>query len=275
MIQNHRAPVTPIPASTVLLVRDGLLARDGGPGLEVLMVRRHHRIEFAGGKLVFPGGKINASDADPALAALCLNAEALAAEVMAAKVAGVREAFEETGFLLARDAKDRSPIAHSRLAALGRFRIELDRNRIGMAEFLSRHDLVLDLDDLAPFARWITSIDRPLRFDTWFYLAMAPTGQVAAHDGTEAVASSWIGLADATNETEALALGLMLPTWANLRRLAKSSSAAAALAQARATPVVTVLPWLDAEAPGGPMMRISDDAGYDIASYPPSVAPEG
>jgi 8-oxo-dGTP pyrophosphatase MutT (NUDIX family) len=273
MKKTHTALVTPIPASTVLLVRDGGGSTPGGP--EVLLVRRHRATQFAGGKLVFPGGKINASDADPALAALCLNAERLAPEVMTAKIAGVREVFEETGFLLARDARDRSPIATDRLAALGPYRDDLDRSRIGMAEFLGRHDLILDLDDLAPFARWITPIDRPLRFDTWFYLASAPEGQVAAHDGNEAVSSSWLSSAEAANEAEALALGLMLPTWANLRRLAKSPSASAALAQARATPVVTVLPWLDTQAQGGPMMRIPEDAGYDIVSYPPSIAPKG
>ena len=44
-----------IPASTVLIIRDGV------SGLEVFMVVRHHQIDFAGGALVFPGGKVDLS----------------------------------------------------------------------------------------------------------------------------------------------------------------------------------------------------------------------
>lgn len=261
-------PVAAVAASTTLLLRDS------DTGLEVLMVRRHHRTEFAGGMLVFPGGKINATDGDPALGALCLNGENLPPEIRAAKVAGAREAFEETGFLLARDATTRAAIAPSRLAALGQFRDDLDKGRIGMAEFLSRHGLILDLDDLTPFGRWITPEDRPMRFDTWFFLALAPEAQESAHDGTEAVDSQWCNPKHLESKAEALAMGLMLPTWANLRRLARSRSAADAIVAARTTPIVTVLPRLDKNAPGGPVMRIPENAGYDLTDYPPPPLPK-
>ena len=48
--------VTPVLSATVVLVRDGI------DGLELFMVQRHHRIEFATGALVFPGGKADAGD---------------------------------------------------------------------------------------------------------------------------------------------------------------------------------------------------------------------
>ena len=53
-------PAVPIlPAATILMLRDD-------PSFEVLMVKRHHQIDFAAGALVFPGGKTHAGDEDPA-----------------------------------------------------------------------------------------------------------------------------------------------------------------------------------------------------------------
>src|SRR5271163_4444008 len=92
---NEAVPVRP--AATVLLVRDG------ASGLEVFMVVRHHKIDFASGALVFPGGSVDAGDyaiaADPAL---CGPASGLNERDRASRVAAVRETFEECGVLLAR-----------------------------------------------------------------------------------------------------------------------------------------------------------------------------
>ena len=52
-------PVTPLDASTVLLIRDS------DDGIEVFMVVRHSKADFASGALVFPGGKVDPEDADP------------------------------------------------------------------------------------------------------------------------------------------------------------------------------------------------------------------
>ena len=91
-------PATPLASATILLLRD-----DRGP-LEVFMVERHHRIDFATGALVFPGGKIEAGDADEALRAHCAGAEGLDDKALALRVGAVRETFEECGVLLARRA---------------------------------------------------------------------------------------------------------------------------------------------------------------------------
>ena len=45
-----------------------LLLRDGSAGLEVLLLRRHPGTEVLGGVYVFPGGKLDAADCDPAWA---------------------------------------------------------------------------------------------------------------------------------------------------------------------------------------------------------------
>ena len=54
-------PPTPVPAATIMMLRDA------ADGLEVFMVVRHHQIDFASGALVFPGGKTDAADFEPAL----------------------------------------------------------------------------------------------------------------------------------------------------------------------------------------------------------------
>jgi len=89
-----RAGAPPVPAATVVLLRDG---RDG---VETLMLRRNSKIAF-GGMWVFPGGRVDAEDAD-----------GLAADddLGAARAAAVREAKEEAGLSIEPDAL--VPLSH-------------------------------------------------------------------------------------------------------------------------------------------------------------------
>ncbi|MEO8113980.1 MAG: NUDIX hydrolase, partial [Phenylobacterium sp.] len=81
------------PAATILLLRDD-------PAFEVLMVKRHHQIDFASGALVFPGGKSHAGDHDPAWADHVLGWDAYDADQRGLRIAAIREVFEEAGILL-------------------------------------------------------------------------------------------------------------------------------------------------------------------------------
>jgi 8-oxo-dGTP pyrophosphatase MutT (NUDIX family) len=84
----------PVPAATVVLVRDS------STGLETLMLRRNSKIAF-GGMWVFPGGRVDEGDRDPA---------APEDELAAARRAAIREAEEEAGLVLAPDAL--APFSH-------------------------------------------------------------------------------------------------------------------------------------------------------------------
>src|SRR4249919_2119478 len=95
---EKKLPVMPVPAATILLVRDGT------DGLEVFMVKRHHQIDFISGALVFPGGKVDKRDNDAELSEFTDGGDGWTNAMRALGAAAIREAFEESGILLARDA---------------------------------------------------------------------------------------------------------------------------------------------------------------------------
>src|SRR6185437_6436044 len=83
--------------------------------LEVFMVKRHHQIDFVAGSLVFPGGKLEKGDSDAALAAHVDCDPTWTADMRALGAGAIREAFEESGILLARDARTGAFVTAERL----------------------------------------------------------------------------------------------------------------------------------------------------------------
>ena len=250
-------PATPRPASTMLLLRDA----PAGP--EIFMVVRHRAIEFAAGALVFPGGRVEAADAEIA-AGLAGTEDPLGAF----RVAAVRETFEECGLLLARTLGG-VPLDPAQGAAVGAaHRDALNAGARGFAALLQAEGLVPDVGALVPFAHWVTPADLPKRFDTRFFLAPAPPGHAAAHDGREAVDSIWIPPARALEEADAGQHTLLFPTRMNLKRLIGAADMAAAMATAAARPVVTVQPQIETDAEGRKVLRIPLEAGYGGPLFP-------
>ena len=249
-----------VPAATILLVRDG------ADGLEVFMVKRHHEIEFGGGALVFPGGRTERNDCDPALAGFIDGAGDLTPEFRALCVAAIREAFEEAGVLLARDASG-AFVTAARLAALDHFREQLEQEQIGLLALLEQEKLRLACDQLVPFAHWITPRNMPKRFDTHFFLAPAPPGHTGQHCGRESIDSLWVRPGDAIAKDGPGKL--MFPTRMNLMKLAAARNVDEATTTALATPPVVVEPWIERMAEGR-FVRIREDAGYAITRLPES-----
>ena len=224
------------PASTILLLRDG------AAGLEVFMVVRNRAIDFAGGALVFPGGRVEPADAS-------------LGEPF--RIAAIREAFEESGILLARRGDEL--LAEHNLPRDGDFHA-----------LLAEHALTPAPDALVHYAHWITPADMPKRFDTHFFLAEAPPRQVGLHDGGEAVESIWITPDQALAAAAAGERLLVFATRLNLAKLARFATVAQALAGAG--PVVTVCPE-PFHRNDATWLRIPAEAGYGQSEYLPTNRP--
>jgi 8-oxo-dGTP pyrophosphatase MutT (NUDIX family) len=259
MSESEKPVPTPVPAATILIVRDG------AQGMEVFMVKRHHQIDFIAGALVFPGGKVAKGDYDAGLSDFTEGAEGWSAEMRAFAAAAIREAFEESGILFAREAGSRDFISSERLESLEHYRHPLEKGEIGLIDMLRKEKLVIACDALARFAHWITPPNQHKRFDTHFFVAGAPVGHAGRHDGRESVDSVWIAPEQAIADRKKW--NVIFPTKLNLMKLAKSSNVADAMAAARAKPPLTVEPRV-VQREDGPYLTIREDAGYDQTSTP-------
>jgi 8-oxo-dGTP pyrophosphatase MutT (NUDIX family) len=261
-----------------MLVRDAP-APSGGTALEVLMVRRNLRSDFVGGAYVFPGGAVDLLDGGAeaeALSAGRSDAEASAllgvgSGGLAYWVAVVRETFEEAGLLLAwreggpgllaGDPEEEARFAAARAAVNAGTRRFLD---------LCRDErLQLGVGDIHYFAHWITPRGAPRRYDTRFFVAAAPPGQIAAHDAGETIAEVWISPHDALARHRAGEIEIIFPTIRNLQAIGRFATSAELLeAAARASSAVpTIEPRV---VPDGNGMRIvlPGDPSYERAPVP-------
>jgi 8-oxo-dGTP pyrophosphatase MutT (NUDIX family) len=236
-----------LPAASILLVRDA------PAGLEVLMVRRHGKSSFAPGALVFPGGKVDAVD-------VTLAAKHGANEVLPYRIAAIRETWEEAGIFLARHT---GTDAFLDQAEMGRLASAYRNPAMEMATIVEREKIELATDWLVRYAHWITPTAEPRRFDTQFFIAVAPAAQSAAPDGYEALDCFWFTPDGALREADAGRVLIVFPTRLNLLKLARSRTTHEALDRARNEPVVAVLPEMIVTEHER-IIRIGADSGYEI-----------
>lgn len=249
------SPPTPIePAATLILLRSS------GTCTEILMQVRHSGMAFAGGALVFPGGKIEAQDSDTALEGLIDDIQD-EEELRPAKIAAIRETFEECGLLLARSPGEPRLINGEQASRLARDRQSLNRGDMRFVDILRRDSLRIACGSLVHFAHWITPDFMPRRFDTHFFLAHAPESQQEAHDGEETVESVWIRPEDAIDAATNGRYKMLFPTRSILHRLCGDTSPPDHLQEASRTPVVTVAPQL-VKRKTGTFVQIPDNIGY-------------
>jgi len=230
----------PRPAATVIMLRDSNSnsnSNSKGQGLEVFLIKRHLKSNVLGGVYVFPGGKVDTLDAaldsttylDQPIAELhrALNEPDTDARMAASLyIAAVREVFEESGILFAEGATH----AHADRATA------LLREGKTFGALLAEMKLRLQTSSLAPWSRWITPVSPTVmnkRFDTRFFVAVAPQGQVAAHDNFEATESIWLSPRAALEQYRDALIELAPPQIMTLAHLSRFGSAAAAMADAR------------------------------------------
>lgn len=255
---NTLPPAEPVPAATVILLRDD-------PEFEVLMVKRHHQIDFASGALVFPGGKPAKGDSSEGWADLCRGWKDFDNTQRVLRIAAIREAFEEAGILLAVDADDR-PFEG---VCDPDTRKMVERGEHQFIDVVRDAGVRLCLDRLVDFARWITPTFMKKRFDTYFYAVLAPANQIAACNGFETVDAEWISPRAGLRLGETGERTIVFATRLNLQLLAEAASADDCLDRARARSIVPVLPEL-IERDGQTFLTIPSEAGYGLtlAAFP-------
>ena len=233
----------PRPSSTVILLRD----QPGGDGpFSVLLVERHGSIAFPGAT-AFPGGVLDAGDAD-APGARLPDAQRWAPagegdrppDALRYWVAAVRELFEEVGILVG-DTSDGRPLRGPLPAEITALRAPIHAGE-PLARVLGTAGLVPATHRLYSFARWITPVANPRRWDTRFLVARAPDGQEAVPDGAETVGCSWMTPAAALAAYEAGRIVLIPPTVRTLDDLVRFPSVDTVLEDARRRIVRAVTP---------------------------------
>jgi 8-oxo-dGTP pyrophosphatase MutT (NUDIX family) len=261
-------------AATIMLVRDADF--EGAPALEVCMLRRHADSAFVGGAYVFPGGKVDDDDRTGRAEEACAGrSDAEASDLLGVDggglafwVAALRECFEEAGVLLAYGGDGPAdvmidmgePQARSRLAAE---RVELNAGQVSFLDSCRRQGVRLAVDRVHYFSHWITPELAPKRYDTRFFVAALPPGQVPIHDEFETVETQWVRPGDALARAKAGEFDLIFPTMKNLEAIERFSTSAELLAAAAAVErVPTVLPRVIADEHGVRIV-LPGDPGYD------------
>lgn len=227
----------PAPSATVVLLRDA------ADDLEVFLLRRHGQSDVLGGAYVFPGGKVDAEDADwadrldvaPAeLHALLGEPELTPLQAAGLFVTAIREVFEETGLLFADLTPQQARDAWAALRQGPRF-----------DELLEPLQPRLIASALHPWSRWVTptlsSVGRK-RFDTRFFVATVPPGQHPGHDEHEATESLWLAPRTALRQYWDGLIELAPPQIMSLTHLARHRSVAGVFAAAAARPPPCIRP---------------------------------
>jgi 8-oxo-dGTP pyrophosphatase MutT (NUDIX family) len=243
---NLEASLDPARASATVV-----MLRDAAQGLEVFLLKRHGLSDVLGGAYVFPGGKVDRTDADPEVLALLDRApsqlkatlnepELQEADAAALFVAAVRESFEESGVLFAKQATNE----------IARNAWDLMREGRSFDETVEQMGLTLATGELVPWSRWITPVIGGVvrkRFDTRFFLARVPHGQVPRHDERETTHSVWLSPREALRQYWNREIELAPPQIMSLAHLSRHTGAASVIAEAasRAPPLVHPEPFID------------------------------
>lgn len=257
------APTAPVPAATIILLRDG----PASP--EVLLVERSVKSEFLPKLYVFPGGRVDLEDTELIDRLEGADATSVGEQLpshptelaLSFFVAAIRETYEESGIVLARRAGQSELVGADVAEALAPYRLAVQDHAHSFREIVESEDLVLAADQLAVHGHWITPEPVPRRFDTLFFTAQTPRGQQAAHDGVESTDHVWLRPEEAVAQSKRGERSIIFPTRCNLETLCGFGSAGEAIDASRKRPVLPVLPRV-VDRRGVKRVEIRDDAGY-------------
>jgi glyoxylase-like metal-dependent hydrolase (beta-lactamase superfamily II)/8-oxo-dGTP pyrophosphatase MutT (NUDIX family) len=258
--------LVPRPAATLIL------ARDASTGMEVFMIRRTHSAAFMGGAHVFPGGAVDAADATAKLAAYCEDLDDIEASRLlgvergglAYWAAAIRECFEEAGLLLAHDSGGEYADLNQpqRVEVFAQWRESVRAGRATLADLCREHQLRLAAGRLAYYSHWITQPGRARRYDTRFFVAVAPAAQTPSHDNRETVDHLWIQPAEALERHRRGDLHLVFPTIKTLESIAHFPTAEALMQFARSPRKMPAMAPRNASSREGKKLLVPGDYAY-------------
>ena len=245
-LRDHVLPsqdvVPPVPQDAATIV----LLRDGEEGVESYLLRRQSTMAFAPGMYVFPGGKVHESDRlvdawvgpSPEEWGERFGCDADTARGLV--VAAVRETFEESGVLLAGPDAD-TIVGDTSAPEMQVARLELEEGRYGFAEFLSGRGLVLRADLVGAWSHWITPTFEPRRYDTRFFVAALPEGQVVGELSGEADRAEWMPITQVLEAVDAKEAMMLPPTVITCREVGRFT-ATTILEAAAKRDIITIEP---------------------------------
>jgi 8-oxo-dGTP pyrophosphatase MutT (NUDIX family) len=244
--RDPRSAVTIRDAATVVLLRDG------ADGIEAWLLTRVAQMVFAGGMTVFPGGKLDAADAQlPITAADVARVAArfdCTPELAHALVgAAARETFEETGVLLSVPSAD-----------LSGARADVERGFVSFGDLLRANGLTIDAAALHPWSRWVTPAGEVRRYDTRFFVAALPEAQHAQDVTSESSVAMWVPVAAALDRAQRGELKLLPPTMSTLAALSGYATVADVIAAAESQPMAPIEPKLRLGADGSVTIELPD-----------------
>lgn len=262
-LEQKPAQIAPTrPAATIVLMRD-LAAR-----LEVLLLRRNRKTGFVPGAYVFPGGRVDASDAtldpwwrgldaDRAAKRLGLSGEASPGP-LAYYTAALREAFEETGLLVGTRIRRSAQASVDGLpdpAVLAAAREALMTGEGDFLGLLDEGSLRLDGTAVEYIAHWVTPEIEPRRYDTRFFAAKVDPEARVSIDEREMTSAVWLTPGTALDRYEAGELPMVFPTIRTLEDLAAFGSVDSVLEHYADRDIPMILPEL-VKTPTGVGLRI-------------------
>ena len=200
---------TPRDAAAIVLLRHN--TNPANP--EVFWVKRNERLAFLGGFQAFPGGQIDAGDAEVEVA----NAPNRETATMIAGAA--RELFEELGVLAVRGGELLTKGQRASLLD------DLESGRMTWPKLLEHYELHLDANDFTFVGRWVTPPFSMRRFDTWFFLVTCPPKQEPNVVPGELSSGEWIAAKDGYELWLQAKITAVPPTLHALKTLAGGISA--------------------------------------------------
>jgi len=267
MSENKPSIAKALPSASLVLMKQDSQDNESA-SIDLFMVKRTPKAAFAPGALVFPGGVLEEVDSLVQWLNYCdlpanTGSSNEASEILAYQIAAIRETYEESGILLARQQSSEEMLDDEALKGLESQRQQLLDGSLSFLEFIAENNLVVCISGLYSFGHWITPEQSPRRFDTLFFLAKAPSNQTGQYDGGEIVECQWFPCEQILEFAKSGEYSVVFATEMNVLWISQCGSIRAALEKAQQTEPYTVTAQVEIRGEEV-FLVIPEEAGYGV-----------